>query len=223
MHLTLNGESKTMLAGARLELLSGKPYTLVVSKPEYKPFQQQIQLSAQEQINLLIHLEKDIPPFGELVVASTPPGAALYLDEKDSGLKTPATLRELPADKSYKIGLFLPGYDFVTREVGVQAGKVVRVDQFLTPTPPVVSVTSDPHGAEVFVNGMSRGVTPLTLNDLLPEQSHLIRLILPNYAPVEQGVGFAAGDHKTLHYVLQPIVISNENHKLPPLPQGSTP
>lgn len=207
MQLLLDGETKTVPAGARLELESGKPYRLLVRQSGYKSFEQQIQLSSQEEFRLPINLAKDLPPFGELTVSSTPPGAAVYLDERDSGLKTPATLPQLPAGKIYKIGLFLPGYDFVTRQVKVQAGKLLRLDQALSPTPPVVNVTSEPPGAEVFVDGLSRGLTPLTLTDLLPEQEYLIRLTLPGHVPLEQRAGFAAGDHKSIHHMMQVPVI----------------
>jgi serine/threonine protein kinase len=53
-------------------------------------------------------------------------------------------------------------------------------------------VRSTPGGAEVFVNGERRGVTPLALRDL-PFGAYAVRVVRAGFAPVEQRVAIDAG------------------------------
>ena len=53
-------------------------------------------------------------------------------------------------------------------------------------------VRSSPGGAEVFVNGERRGVTPLALRDL-PYGAYAVRVVRAGFAPIEQRVAIDAG------------------------------
>lgn len=53
-------------------------------------------------------------------------------------------------------------------------------------------VRSSPGGAEVFVNGERRGVTPLALRDL-PFGAYTVRVVRAGFTPVEQRVAIDAG------------------------------
>lgn len=55
-----------------------------------------------------------------------------------------------------------------------------------------VLVRSTPGGAEVFVNGERRGVTPLALRDL-PFGPYVVRVVRAGFVPVEQRVAIDAG------------------------------
>ncbi|MBP7779464.1 MAG: PEGA domain-containing protein [Acidobacteria bacterium] len=55
-----------------------------------------------------------------------------------------------------------------------------------------VLVRTTPGGAEVFVNGERRGVTPLALRDL-PFGAYTVRVVRAGYAPVEQRVAIDSG------------------------------
>jgi hypothetical protein len=62
-----------------------------------------------------------------------------------------------------------------------------------TPAPSArLLVRSTPAGAEVFVNGVRRGVTPLALRDL-PFGTHTVRVARPGFAPSEQRVSLEQG------------------------------
>lgn len=82
---------------------------------------------------------------GSLRITSTPTGAQIWIDGKDSGKKTSSStiLSELPTGK-HKIELKLEGYETKSVEVNVEAGKTAQpVDQKLTAIekPSKVSVT----------------------------------------------------------------------------------
>lgn len=202
MAVELDGESVTPDSEGRLIVKRNSEHSLKILSQGYTPFVKTLEPGPWQKMVIEVHLQKDIPPFGELLLSTTPPGAAVYIDEKDSGLKTPASLEHLPAGRDYRVGFFLSGYDFVSREVRVQSGKLLRLDESLTPTPPVISVMSDPAGAEVFVNGQSRGFTPLTLTDLLAGEEYLIRILMAGFIPEEQQVIFKAGEHHSMDVLL---------------------
>ena len=51
----------------------------------------------------------------------------------------------------------------------------------------VVSVTTDPPGAEVFIDQQARGRTPLDVDDV-PRGIHMVRLMLPGHMPFREAV-----------------------------------
>lgn len=210
MTVRLNGEIVAVpVDGGPLVVRSGTQYHIEVSQQGFKPFEANLILAPQEKRRQKVVMVKDIPPFGDVVADTTPPGAAIYLDERDSGLKTPATIPQLPIDKDYKIGFYLPGYDFLTRVVRVPAGKVLKLSESLVPKLPVVTFISEPAGAEIFVDGVSRGLTPLTLADLVPGEEYAIRVALPGHEPLEENHSFEPGAETSLSFSLP---------KAPPIP-----
>jgi len=68
-----------------------------------------------------------------------------------------------------------------------------------------VSVTSTPSGANVFIDNVLRGVTPLTLADI-PAGSHLILLRLDGYNDYTTTQQVNAGATNTITAALNPSV-----------------
>ena len=64
--------------------------------------------------------------------------------------------------------------------------------------------TSQPEGATVIVDGMTRGVTPLTLYDLAPGSRH-VRFELANYDGVDEFMFLREGGAVSKNAVLRPI------------------
>src|SRR3990167_9755318 len=97
----------------QLDLKSGEPFTLKVVLDGFHPFETSVTLGRRETRSLVVNLEKKIPPFGNLFVATNPPGAVIYLDELEWSQKTPAEISQLKNDKVYRVGFFLEGYEFL--------------------------------------------------------------------------------------------------------------
>lgn len=89
-----------------------------------------------------------------------------------------------------------------TREV---AGTRTEADR----TPPalvgVMSVTSDPPGATVWLDGEAVGETPVTLRDI-PSGNHQLRMTRPNHETFETDITVAAGIVTPFHGRLAPVV-----------------
>ena len=59
-------------------------------------------------------------PTMSLVIRSTPPGAAIYLDGFDTGARTPKTIPQIAADKPHAVELRLDGFRPFKREIPVE-------------------------------------------------------------------------------------------------------
>jgi hypothetical protein len=71
-----------------------------------------------------------------LEVTSTPPGAALSIDGKDTGKKTPTVLDDLPGAKTYKVQLTKDGFTPWKNDVPLQRGQHLVVAATLEALPP---------------------------------------------------------------------------------------
>ena len=202
MTVTISGQPVASLDGP-IELDARRDHDLQVTQAGFYPLILKLKLHSKETRHVALALKPVPPPTGDIRVSSLPPGASIYLDEKDTGLKTPSSIIGLMARQGHQIGLFLTGYDFVTREVEIVGGKELHMDVPLSPTPAVIFLTSEPAGAEVFIDGKSVGITPLTLDSVKPALEHVLRMTLPGFSPHEERLSFTAGEHKALHIPFQ--------------------
>ncbi len=123
---------------------------------------------------------------------SEPPGAMVFLDEQYLG-RTPAEAEVIPSDYSYQFSL--DGHRTVNGSVSeteIQKGAVIKAELIPVNSGAVLEVTSEPEGAEVFLNMKFLGVTPLTARDL-PEGKHRLRFSKEGYADRFTGVSLKSG------------------------------
>lgn len=130
------------------------------------------------------------PQYGSLQIDSEPPGASVYLDNVYKGIE-PATgafyITDL-APGTYTLTLKMPDYQTWTQQVQVQAGIVNDIWPKLVPAPAgstpdttgQVFAYSTPSGANVYVDNIYKGITPVTLSDI-PAGSHTITFKLIGY------------------------------------------
>lgn len=79
----------------------------------------------------------------------------------------------------------------------------IRADQKLLPAS--LTIATRPGGAEIFVNGQSRGKEPAELSDLKPEAEMQIEVRLDGYEIERQRYTFKPREHREFSYTLQPI------------------
>jgi len=129
-------------------------------------------------------------PTPTIAVTSSPPGAKIFIDGKDSGAYSAATgsgptkvaIENVPTEGSvHLITLKLEGYHDWNMFVMLMPDSIVRVDARLTSclqaqTTGKLIITSEPEGAEVFLDGKPTGMrTPAELTGLSPTR-HAIKL-----------------------------------------------
>lgn len=137
---------------------------------------------------------------GFLVVTSFPPGATVYLDGDNAGT-TFCSIPDLPP-ATYEVRLEKDGYQVWTDDVTVNAGTSSRVSARLQPLYGSIRVYSFPPGAEIRIDGVSRGASPLAIDDLIPG-AYTISASLPGYGTRQATADIRAGRTSTVTLRLQ--------------------
>jgi len=138
--------------------------SLSVKADKFKPFLQDVTVVAQQ--DTLIPTVELIPADGILSLESRPAKAAVILNGEYRGI-TPLTLAVLP-DKKQNVKIYKAGFKLAERSVTLEPDErdteALALQQDLVP----VKVSVTPKGAEIFVDGVSRGIgsQTLTLNTL---------------------------------------------------------
>ncbi len=123
--------------------------------------------------------------YGYLSIVSQPTDAAVYLDEKDVGSKTPVILDSV-ARGEHTIELRKVGYQPYRQNVDIKTGDTLSINPRLikgvtTVATGNLAISSKPAGAKVIIDGKNTGlVTPCTL-EKLGTGRHRIRLVKSGY------------------------------------------
>jgi hypothetical protein len=116
------------------------------------------------------------PPKGPatVVLATTPPGATLKVDGRELAEHSPSVTQLQPG--KHDIEAVMPHYlpsKLVGHEVKPASSDVVRMT--LQRDTYKLAVTSEPEGAQVYVDGFAIGTTPLEA-EIDPWDTHTLRL-----------------------------------------------
>ena len=113
-----------------------------------------------------------VPAMGTLVVQSNPSGLQVFVDGVDRGL-TPANVSVTPGAHILELrGRGVPRVIPFNVSAGAQVSHYLEFAN--TPETGQLRVDSQPAGAKVTVDGVPRGVAPLTVADLLPGDHEVI-------------------------------------------------
>jgi hypothetical protein len=103
---------------------------------------------------------------GTLDIDSTPRGADIWIDDADLGALTPQVFTDMTPGLHH-IKLTAPGYLDWRIDVTIQAGQTSTINAVMdlepTPMKGTLTVTSVPSGAQVMVDNVIIGVTPLSI------------------------------------------------------------
>lgn len=130
------------------------------------------------------------PDSGALEVTSEPAGARVQVNGVAHGV-TPCTLERLREGK-HTLRLTLEGHKPLTHTLELRAGERLPLRFALERLPAGLTVSTIPEGARIYVDGVFRGESDLTVGDL-PEGTHSVRAELPGYATASREVRLAAG------------------------------
>lgn len=142
-----------------------------------------------------------------VIIDSSPPGAAVYIDGKQLGVRgyTSATFK-IRLDKGpHRVLLELEGYKSVEQVINVtQAQKFTfaleRAPARLEVKTPGTNDTA--RGGEVFIDGAPAGTVPVPIE--VPAGRHLVEVRKPGFRVFSEAVELRAGDPRTLWVTLQP-------------------
>src|SRR5205085_748709 len=198
---------------ATFQDLEPRKYNLRIMAPGFDPIETVVDLSARRAPVLQpFHL---IRSKGSLEIQSEPPGAQFSIRSADGQISrdgtTPQSIIDLPTGK---YSIVAHRGDWETRdEVEVQRGqKASKTFAFVSST---ATVTSEPNGAEISVDGKSSGHTPLRLE--LPARSHELTAHLEGWPNEQQKIEIERGRENAAHFVF-----ANGSVKITSAPGGAT-
>lgn len=125
---------------------------------------------------------------GIIEVRSNPPGALIFLDKSETGLRTPTTLKGISLYIGHEIALKMEGYQTWEKPVLLaSSAPLVLEPTMLKVESGKAYLISSPAGADIFLDDSATGLkTPATLENLKMNQSYRIRLVKEGYLPLEE-------------------------------------
>ena len=188
----LRDETPLTLAGLRAGV-----HLIAVEKAGFLPSRRSVALTAGQRSSLVIPLERLT---GLVLLQSVPDGADIEIGGAHRG-KTPLLITDLSPGQ-YRLKASAPG--FLSRDVDFEVEN--RIPQKVTVTlasdSATLTIRSQPVGAAVKVNGLSKTVTPCTL-DRLPAGDTEVVVSLPEYEDYRTRVKLQANEAQSLDITLK--------------------
>ena len=193
--------------------LEPRKYNLRIMNPGYEPVETTLDLRRKYSL--------DLPPFrlvrskGALQIQSEPPGAQFSIRSEDGQFSrqgvAPQTIRDLPTGK---YSIIVGRADWEMRdEVEVRRGETANKSFAFASA--LTNISSEPSGAEIFVDGKPRGRTPLRVD--LPTRSHELVAHLNGWPDEQEKIDVSAQQENAAHFVF-----ANGSVKITSAPGGAT-
>lgn len=151
------------------------------------------------------------PTTGDVVIESKPPGASVYLDQVFSGTTQPDDPLDITgiSPGTHTLLIQLANYQDYSSTIEVSAGRITVVNAELIAAPypsrsGTIVITSDPQGANIFLDNACIGITPLTVPSV-ESGSHTLVLRLPGYSDYTTSLSIAPGQAVQVHGALSPL------------------
>lgn len=141
------------------------------------------------------------PEKGLLLLKSNPEGCEISMEGVTIGM-TPKLITTLNSKDVHRLTLRKAGYRPSTFDVKFQGRTPLVREETLILNSAVLTVTSEPAGAEVTVNGIVRGVTPCTVSDV-PKGRATVKLHREGFNDEIRELAMNAGDRQTLALILK--------------------
>jgi hypothetical protein len=164
-------------------------HTVMVSKSGYSSWSRTVTVTAGRNTAVTATLSQLPPNTGSIYMVTVPQGASAYVDGAYYGI-TPALASNLNAG-THQVRLSLSGFQDWVGNVNVAGGSTITVSQTLTIGPtstatPVpgtgsIAASSNPSGAQVFLDNNYVGISPLTIPSVQPGM-HTVLIKQSGYA-----------------------------------------
>ena len=141
--------------------------------------------------NVVLQEEK-----GLLLLKTEPAGASIVIDGVTIG-QTPRLVTHLAAKDTYNVKLRKAGYQEQLIQVRFDGRRPLVREETLVAASGTVNVLSDPSGAEVTINGIVRGNTPILVKEV-PRGRAVVKFRLDGFEDEVRELAINAGDAQTL-------------------------
>ena len=187
--IALNGGLPAFGLGSQFLVRPGQ-YQLLVERAGYQPLMQTVEVTEEANQRVDVTLEK-LPG---LLSIEVPVAATVSIDGAEAGA-APGVFEVAPGKRTVSIAA--PRYRVFSTELDVEgAGVRQSLAPELVPAWAKVNVISEPAGAELYVAGQLRGVTPLETE--IDEGSQPLELRLKGFTPWATDLSVVANQPQTV-------------------------
>ncbi|MDD1728734.1 MAG: PEGA domain-containing protein, partial [Methanospirillum sp.] len=189
-------------------------HTIKLQLAGYQMITQQVLISAGQDTRISSSLVRNPPEVksGSVTVSSNPPGATVYLNNDYQGITPDSGSLDLTdlTPGIYTILIRAPQREEYSTTITVLAGQVTPVQvELKAPVTPsalngTLGISSSPSGAQVFLDNVFVGITPLTLSSVKPGEYELI-LKMDRFQDYSNRVQISAGMTTTASVNLSPL------------------
>ncbi|MCU0630551.1 MAG: PEGA domain-containing protein [Methanoregulaceae archaeon] len=190
------------------------PHTVTLKLAGYQTWTNTVAVNSQQTTYISATLTPvSSPQTGDLQVSSSPSGAAIYLndDYKGTTMSTgPFSITGLNPG-TYSVVLKKTGYQDYTTSTTILAGSTAQVSAVLQPagTPSSTAsaeITSDPSGADVYINNAYKGITPLNFQNVPIDttQAYTVTIKMTGYEPYTTSGKISPGQYIQIDAALTP-------------------
>lgn len=176
-------------------------HELLLKADRYLDFPQSINITGREvQQQLALNLA---PAWADVQIATEPAGASVLIDGEPAG-ETPGSIEVLQGERVLSVQL--PGFASAEQALIAEAGVAQDLGVItLIPATGVLTLNSEPSGANVSVNGEFAGQTPLDI-ELPPNRDHRISISKAGYRRSNESLRMDAGSTESRRIRLRPLL-----------------
>ncbi len=198
---------------ATFDDLDPRKYRLRIMLAGYDPIETTIDFSDKRSSTPQVF--RMVRSTGALEIDASEPGLAFTIRSEDGEIAragvTPAKLNDLPTGK-YEVSARRGDWE-LRDMIEVRRGETARkVFAFLNAT---LNVTSEPSGADILIDGVSRGKAPLRID--LPARSHEVSARLQGWPEEQQTIEAKRQQDNTLRFIF-----ANGSVKITSAPGGAS-
>ncbi len=176
-------EGHVGISPLKIKTLTPGSHKVRISKARYEDFL--INLFVQEKEPRSIKADLAPIAFGNLEVVSNPSEAEVFIDDAHKGT-TPITLESL-AKGTRKVMVKKEGFDPWQTTVEIVPLKKVRVSADFLSNYGELNISSDPSGADFYIDGKIAGKTPLALKNI-KKGTHKIKIYKSGFGEWKQDI-----------------------------------
>ena len=150
-----------------------------------------------------------VTPTGGIAAAifTQPSGATVTLDGQPVAGSTPLSIPNLQVGQAYKLSIALPGHQTLSDTIVVKDGQPIQRMLTLVPAVGSLTVLSTPPGAAISVDGVMRGLSPVTVEGIDSSRPHPVTATLGGYQSATVAATWGQGEpkSKTISLPLAPL------------------
>ena len=143
-----------------------------------------------------------VKTYGNIDIFSEPVGADVLIDLVEYGV-TPRIIEKIETGP-HNLILNYPGYERLQKRIMVLENQTVSVSEFLVPKTGSLFILTEPPGAKVYLDNITKGQTPLDIMNL-PVKDYIIKVELDDYQKIERRISVQYGENTTQKYNLEPL------------------